>query len=154
MGYNAAMKFSAGQIRSRLFDSLLDFSILATAVIVSLIIGVLIASPLWAFAVEAPTAYTRTCFAVEAPTAYTRTCIAVFLTAAFGFWLRKFIFLKKKRNLSLKKKTVFIICRTASFFFAICLILSIMWQLPIPALLSLLFFIALRVPLFLSKDTA
>ncbi len=141
MGYNAAMKFSAGRIRSRLFDSLLDFSILATAVIVSLIIGVLIASPLWAFAVEAPTAYTR-------------TCIAVFLTAAFGFWLRKFIFLKKKRNLSLKKKTVFIICRTASFFFAICLILSIVWQLPIPALLSLLFFIALRIPLFLSKDTA
>ena len=56
MGYNAAMKFSAGQIRSRLFDSLLDFSILATAVIFSLFIGVLIASPLLAVAVGAPAA--------------------------------------------------------------------------------------------------
>ena len=141
MSYNAPMKFSAGRIRSRIFDSLLDFSILAAAVAVSLITGILIATPLWAFAVEAPTAYTR-------------TCIAVFLTAAFGFWLRKIIFLKKKRNLSLKKKTVFIACRTASFFFAACLILSVVWQLPVPALLSLLFFTALRIPLFLSKDAA
>ena len=83
MGYNAAMKFSAGQIRSRLFDSLLDFSILATAVIVSLIIGVLIASPLWAFAVEAPTAYTR-------------TCIAVFFDGCLRFLAEEVYFFKKE----------------------------------------------------------
>lgn len=134
------MKLKYEQIRSRFLDSLADTAVLLGSVLFSVVIGFLIAVPLWALATSSPVAYSRICF----------TGILVLF---FLLWIRKIIFLKKKNGLSMIRRTISLLCRTLSFALAVLFVLSVYWQMPIAAVLCGVLLILLRIPLFLSGDT-
>lgn len=134
------MKFSAERIRSRFLNSLTDAAILSGSVLFSVAVGFLIAAPLWALATSSPVIYSRICF-------------AGILILFFLLWIRKVIFLKKKKGISPIRRILFLLCRTLTFFMAVFLVLSVYWQMPVAAVLCGIFLLLLRIPLFLAGDT-
>lgn len=134
------MKFSAERIRSRFLNSLTDAAILSGSVLFSVTVGFLIAAPLWALATSSPVIYSRICF-------------AGILILFFLLWIRKVIFLKKKKGISPIRRILFLLCRTLTFFMAVFLVLSVYWQMPVAAVLCGIFLLLLQIPLFLAGDT-
>lgn len=134
------MKFKPEKIRSRLLDSLTDTAVLLGSALFSVIVGFLIAAPLWALATSAPAVYSRTCF-------------VGILSVFFLLWIRKIIFLKRKKGLSVTRRIVFLVCRTLSFALAVLFVLSVYWQMPIAAVVCGILLILLRIPLFLAGET-
>lgn len=134
------MKSSKLQFLSSLESFFVNGGILLSTAIISVVIGLSIAMPLWFMATKTPQIYSWFCF--------------IFLVSfSLITWIRKIYYLKKKKALSFSRRAIFISLQTFSFFSFLLFLLSIIWQLPVAALICFIAFFSSRIPLFLMRDS-